>query len=85
MAAISAKKLNPDIRNEIVRDVVTHMYAYVDKPSTGFINNVAKMLVEKYPFVSDSSDLPDSLSYVSELYVWFLNFLKFYFTIGFLV
>ena len=61
--------INPDIRNEIVRDLVTHIYAFCDKPSTGFISKVAKMLVEEYPFMADSSGLSDSLPYVSN-YLW---------------
>lgn len=77
MAAIDAKKLNPDIRNEIVRDLVTHMYGHVEKPSPGFINKVAKMLVEKYPFMSDSSDSSDSMPYVCGMFIRFLSLLPF--------
>ena len=40
MAYISAKELNPEIRNEIVRDLVPHMYASLSevdqKPTARF-------------------------------------------------
>ncbi len=65
MEAIKSKKLNPEIRNEIVRDLVTHMYGHTEKPGIGFVNKVSRLLVEKYPFMSDSSDSQDALSYVS--------------------
>ena len=31
MASIKDEKLTPDTRNEIVRDLVTHMYGYTEK------------------------------------------------------
>ena len=55
MAAIRDKRLYPDIRNEIVRDLVTHMYGHVDRPTMGFTNKAASLLVQKYPFMADSS------------------------------
>ena len=32
---------------------MTHLYGYVDKPTTYLIGKVAKLLVEKYPFMAD--------------------------------
>ena len=55
MFAISEKKLYPEVRNEIVRDLVTHLYAHVDKPTSTMIAKVARLLVEKYKFMADSS------------------------------
>ncbi len=37
------------------------------KPGIGFVNKVSRLLVEKYPFMSDSSDSQDALSYVSQI------------------
>ena len=48
--AIADKKLNPEVRNEIVRDLVTHMYGQVDKPDPSLAANVANLLVARYPF-----------------------------------
>ena len=47
--------LTPDIRNEIVRDLVPTMYAHTPsgKPSKDFCTKVAKMLVSNYPFLKD--------------------------------
>ena len=53
MAAISKKRLNHEIRNELVRDLVTHMYAYTDQITPAFISRTADMLVTKYPFMAD--------------------------------
>jgi len=54
MQAIEEKKLTPDVRNEIVRDPVTHMYGYVEKPTTSFCKFVAQRLILKYPFMRDT-------------------------------
>lgn len=54
MHAISQRKLSPDVRNEIVRDVVTHVYGQVEKPDITIATKVAKLLVETYPFMADS-------------------------------
>ena len=54
MAAISEKRLQPETRNEIVRDLVTHMYAHTDKPDAKFTQMVARLLVKEYPFMADS-------------------------------
>lgn len=32
MEAISSKTLTPEVRSEIIRDVVTHMYGFVEEP-----------------------------------------------------
>ncbi|XP_064403971.1 uncharacterized protein LOC135349363 isoform X1 [Halichondria panicea] len=58
MAAIKEKSLNPEVRNEIVRDLVTHVYAYLEQPTMVFIGEVAKQLVEKHPFMADSGAAP---------------------------
>ncbi len=34
-----------EVRNEIVRDLVTHVYAYMEQPTMVFIGEVAKQLV----------------------------------------
>lgn len=36
MKAIEEEKLTPDVRNEIVRDLVMHMYGYVKEPKPAF-------------------------------------------------
>jgi hypothetical protein len=54
MSAIDDKKLSPDIRNEIVRDLVTHMYGFMAKPSPSFCQFVAQRLILKYDFMRDS-------------------------------
>lgn len=51
--SIIDKKLNPDVRNEIVRDLVTHMYGYNDKPTTTLVAKAARLLIEQYPFMAD--------------------------------
>ena len=47
------KKLTPSVRNEIVRDLVTTMYAYMPNPNKAFCTMVAKLLVESYSFLKD--------------------------------
>lgn len=67
MVAIAEKKLNPEVRNEIVRDLVTHTYGHVEKPNIALVTKIAKLLVEKYPFMADVCDSvndPRSTSYV---------------------
>ncbi len=54
MNAIEKQQLNPEVRNEIVRDLVTHVYAHVEKPTMMCIGDVARKLVDKYPFMSDT-------------------------------
>lgn len=65
MFAISEKRLYPDVRNEIVRDLVTHMYGNVDKPDSPSVTKIAKSLVERYPFMADSVTTSGSTAYVS--------------------
>ena len=48
-----AKKLSGELRSEIVRDLVTQMYAYTEKIDTVFCTDVSKKLVLKYPFMRD--------------------------------
>lgn len=54
MASIKDEKLTPDTRNEIVRDLVTHMYEYTEKPTSSFCRYVAQRLIQQYPFMRDS-------------------------------
>lgn len=61
-----AKKLSREIRCEIVRDLVTQMYACTDKPNKAFCSDVAKKLVSKYPFMQDKGE--GVSGYVSILY-----------------
>lgn len=46
--------LTMSIRNEIVRDLVTQMYAIKTKPDRALCTSVAKSLVKKYPLLKDS-------------------------------
>ncbi len=64
MSAISSKRLSPDVRNEIVRDLVTHMYANIDKPGALFVSKVADKLIKTYPFMADSSESTPAVCYV---------------------
>ena len=48
--------LSPSVRNEIVRDLVTQMYTVWDSPKTTESTLVAKMLVNKYPFMKDQGE-----------------------------
>ena len=54
MRAIDEKKLTFDIRNEIIRDLVTHMYGYVEKPTSSLCKFVAQQLILKYTFMRDT-------------------------------
>ena len=47
------KRLTPDIRNAIVRDLVSTMYAHMIQPNKDFCTKVAKQLVHKYAFMKD--------------------------------
>ena len=47
------RMLTPSIRNEIVRDLVTQMYAIRQKPDRALCTLVAKSLAKKYPFMKD--------------------------------
>lgn len=47
------KRLTPDIRNAIVRDVVSTMHAFKSLPNKDFCTQVAKQLVNKYTFMKD--------------------------------
>ena len=48
------KLLTISVRNEIVRDLVTQMFAFQPKPDRVFCGTVAKELVKKFPFMKDS-------------------------------
>ncbi len=67
MSAIFEKTLNCEVRNEIVRDLVTHVYSYIEKPTSAFVESVAKKLVDKYSFMGDFGNMP----HVSSGY-WYL-------------
>lgn len=54
MFAIKESKLTPDVRNEVVRDLVTHMYSYVERPTSAFCKFVAQRLILQFPFMRDS-------------------------------
>ena len=54
MSAMKEQKLTSDIRNEIVRDLVTHMYGFAQKPSNYLCKFVAQRLILKYMFMRDS-------------------------------
>ena len=54
MDAIEDKQLTPDVRNEVVRDLVTHMYGFMLKPNSSFCQYCAQRLILKYPFMRDS-------------------------------
>ena len=60
MASVNAKSeedkkigLTAAVRNEIVRDLVTQMYAFDAKPERAFCTKVAKLLIKKYPYMKD--------------------------------
>ena len=53
------------MQNEIVRDLVTHIYALTDKPTPAFVDDVARLLVNKYPFMADSVTISGSSASVS--------------------
>ena len=50
--AIHARTVTKDIRNEIARDLVTHIYGSLGKPTATFCCFVAQQLILKYPFMS---------------------------------
>ena len=54
MSAIEEEELMCDSRNEIVRDLVVHMYAFANRPSPKFCKEAASKLVVAYPFMKDS-------------------------------
>ena len=58
------RMLVPAIQNEIIQDLVTQMYSYYTKPNKDAVTEVAKKLVQKYPFMRD--DGPQVSGYVRE-------------------
>lgn len=61
------QSLKPVIRNEIVRDLVTHMFSHNPNPQKEFCTQVAQMLVQQYKFMRDRGHKVSG--YVSEEYV----------------
>ena len=57
------KCLEPHIRNEMVRDLVSQMFAFEPKPKKQFVTEVAQQLVKKYVFLKDTG--PGVSAYVS--------------------
>ena len=59
MTCIKEKSLTMQARNEIVRDLCTHMYASLpserEKPTASMCREVATKLVKAYPFMADSA------------------------------
>ena len=62
-------ELDTSRRNEVVRDLVTQMFAIDPKPNSAFAALVAKKLVRKYPFMRDIGDKVSG--YVSFFRVFF--------------
>ena len=48
--------LTHSVRNEIVRDLVTQMFAVNPRPNSEFACQVARKLVRKHPFMKDVGD-----------------------------
>ena len=57
------KLLTPSVRNEIVRDLVTQMYAFMPRPTARFCEQVGQKLVKQYSWMRDHGD--KSCGYVS--------------------
>ena len=60
MACINAESdderqcfLTSDVKNALVRDLVTTMYAFNPEPNSKFCKQAAEKLVKKYPFMRD--------------------------------
>ena len=51
-----AKELTNELRSEILRDLVTQMYACCEKIQKSFCTDVAKKLIAKYPFMRDRGE-----------------------------
>ena len=65
------RKLTPDIRNAIIRDLVSTVYAHTSDPNKAFCTTVAKALVRKYPFMKDVGT--NVSGYVSHFLITRLN------------
>lgn len=61
-------QLTPKIRNEIVRDLVVSMFSFQQKPNKTFIEQAARLLVKKYPFLKDVGQ--NVSGYVSYLFAF---------------
>lgn len=57
-----AKKLSNELRSEIVKDLVTQMYACSEKIEKSFCTDVAKKLTVKYPFMRDKGGVTGYVS-----------------------
>lgn len=64
------RHLTPKIRNEIVQDLVVSMFSFQQKPKKCFIEQVARQLVKKYPFLKDVGQ--NVSGYVSYMYVHYM-------------
>ncbi len=67
------QSLEPVIRNEIVRDLVTHIFSHNPNPQKEFCTQAAQMLVQQYKFMRDRGHKVSG--YVSELYVSGIGFI----------
>ena len=65
MPAIAQKCLYLGVWNEIVRDLVIHIFAHIEKPSVAFVTEVAGLLVKTYPFMANSVTVSGVSAYVS--------------------
>ena len=61
---MQGQKLSNELRSEIVRDLVTQMYACFERIEKSFCTDVAKRLIVKYPFMRDRG----VTGYVSMIY-----------------
>ena len=65
-------QLTPTIRNEIVRDLVVSMFSFQQKPNKAFVEQAARLLVKKYPFLKDvGQNVSGYVSY--KFYVFLLS------------
>ena len=68
------RRLTPDVRNALVRDLVTTMYTYMPKPNKDFCTKVAKQLTDKYTFMRDAGT--NVSGYVLQLHLQLSHFYK---------
>ena len=62
--AKDVKLLTPDVRSQVVRDLVSNMFTYSTSPNHEFCTFVAQRLILKYPFMRDAV----GTGYVSTLF-----------------
>lgn len=70
------------VRNEIVRDLVTHMFSFHCRPSRDFCTKAAKMLIQKYSFMAEKGKRVSG--YVSALLFIWSQLIQCYLFLGFL-